>query len=159
VALGVAVFDLAAYVLHRLKHRYSWLWRLHRMHHSDPELDVTSSVRFHPFEIVTNAAMFAAVLVGFGIPRLSLAIYYAIVIPSNLLQHANIRFPAVVDRVLCILLVTPGMHQTHHSRIQNETDSCFSDGFSIWDRLFGTYRRADPAKLQFGLDPEYDRDE
>jgi sterol desaturase/sphingolipid hydroxylase (fatty acid hydroxylase superfamily) len=157
--LGVALYDLSGYCIHRAKHQVPFLWRIHRAHHSDPELDVTSAIRFHPFELVLNVPLISLLVTALGISRLSLALYLALSIPLNLLQHANVRFPRAIDRALRLVLSTPSVHQTHHSRVRSETDSCFADVFSFWDRLLGTFRIAEPSTLHFGVDEQYDRDD
>lgn len=150
VVLAILVLDLAIYFQHRIFHAVPWLWRLHRMHHADLEFDVTTGLRFHPFEILLSMAIKMAVVVVIGAPALAVVVFEVLLNATSLFNHGNVRLPQRVDRWLRLLLVTPDMHRVHHSAIQRETDSNF--GFSVpwWDRLFGTYR-AQPEKGHLGM--------
>lgn len=150
---ALILFDLWQYIWHRLNHRVPLLWRMHAVHHSDPELDVSSGVRFHTGEIALSALCRLAVLPAFGMTIEQLAVYELIVIPIVLFHHSNIRISPRVDRLLRTVIVTPRMHWVHHSRYQPETDSNFASGLSVWDRLLGTFRlRRDPSSIRLGLD-------
>lgn len=134
-----AAADLLDYALHRAAHNLGWLWRLHAVHHSDPHLDASTGARFHPLEISINAA---AKVIFFAVSGLPLWIEGVRVILLNsllFLQHANIEFPAGVER-LRWLLVTPGMHRIHHSPEAPLINSNYGMFFSFWDRIFGTFR-------------------
>jgi sterol desaturase/sphingolipid hydroxylase (fatty acid hydroxylase superfamily) len=153
IIFGVAALDLFAYYAHVLLHK-SWLgWQFHRVHHSENAVDVTTAFRQHPGETVWRIFWQLAAIVVFGIP-LWIVIVYLIFSGLNAeLEHANIRLNFRIDRFLRLLIVTPNMHKVHHSRDQRETDSNYSNIFSIWDRLFGTYTSSiDFRTLNYGLD-------
>ena len=153
VILGVLALDLFAYFAHVLLHK-SWLgWQFHRVHHSESAVDVTTAFRQHPGETVWRILWQLAAIIMFGIP-LWIVIVYLIFSGLNAeLEHANIRLNSRVDWFVRLLVVTPNMHKVHHSRDQIETDSNYSNIFSIWDRFFGTYTAAiDFHKLSYGLD-------
>lgn len=152
-ALALVLIDLWQYAWHRLNHRVPILWRFHAVHHSDAEMDASSGVRFHTGEIVLSGLARLAVLPAIGATVEHVALYELIVTPIVLFHHSNIRVPRRLDRVLRLIIVTPWMHWVHHSRWQPETDSNYSSGLSVWDRLFGTFRlRDDPRTISLGLD-------
>jgi sterol desaturase/sphingolipid hydroxylase (fatty acid hydroxylase superfamily) len=144
IAVSVVALDLVIYGQHAVFHRVPLLWRLHRMHHKDLDVDFTTGLRFHPVEIVISAAIrFAAVMI-LGAPAVAVILLEVILNSSSLFNHGNIRLGAA-DRVLRLLIVTPDMHRIHHSVIASETNSNYGFALSVWDRLFGTYR-ARPAR-------------
>lgn len=148
--IAIVVLDLAVYFQHRLFHHVPWLWRLHRMHHTDLEFDVTTGLRFHPLEILLSMLLKMAVVWLIGAPVLAVLVFEVVLNATSLFNHGNIRLPQTVDRWLRLILVTPDMHRVHHSAIRRETDSNF--GFSVpwWDRVFGTYC-AQPEKGHLGM--------
>lgn len=151
--IGLLAFDFWMYWWHRANHRIPWLWRLHRMHHSDPTVDATSALRFHTGEILLSGAARLVVLpiVGLSIPQLLL--YESILLPVILFHHSNVRFPRALDRGLLALLVTPAMHRVHHSRVREETDSNYGSILPYWDLLFRTFRlRQDASTIRVGLE-------
>ena len=144
--------DLFTYFAHVLLHT-SWLgWQFHRVHHSDREVNVTTAFRQHPGETVWRI-LWQVLAVGIlGIPVWAMLGYLVISTLNAQLEHANIRLAKSLDRVLRLLFVTPNMHKVHHSREQIETDTNYSNIFSIWDRIFGTYTpRIDFSVLRYGL--------
>jgi sterol desaturase/sphingolipid hydroxylase (fatty acid hydroxylase superfamily) len=149
-AVAVLVLDLAIYFQHRLFHAVPFLWRLHRMHHSDVDLDVTSGARFHPAEILLSIAIKLGVIAAMGPSAAAVLAFEVILNACSMFNHANVGLPARLERALRLVLVTPDLHRIHHSRDRIETDSNF--GFSVpwWDRLFGTFR-AEPARGQLGM--------
>ena len=149
-AVAVLVLDLAIYFQHRLFHAVPLLWRLHRMHHSDVDLDVTSGARFHPAEILLSIAIKLGVIAAMGPSAAAVLAFEVILNACSMFNHANVGLPARLERALRLVLVTPDLHRIHHSRDRIETDSNF--GFSVpwWDRLFGTFR-AEPARGQLGM--------
>ncbi len=152
LAVGFIVADLAEYLYHRLCHRWRWLWLIHAVHHSDPDLDVTTSLRFHPFETALETLMRMAVFLLLGIPLWIEVVRAVILNPVNLMQHANVAYPRWVERRLQWLVVTPALHRLHHSPVEAETNSNFGPGLSVWDRVFGTFRRPDQDRPQrYGL--------
>ena len=153
VLVGVAALDFFAYLAHLLLHK-SWLgWQFHRVHHSENAVDVTTAFRQHPGETVWRLLWQLAAIVVFGIPLWIVIIYLIISALNAQLEHANIKLFVGLDRLLRLLVVTPNMHKVHHSRDQRETDSNYSNIFSFWDRLLGTYTAdIDFRKLRYGLD-------
>jgi len=150
--LGFLLLDVFDYGFHRLIHRVRWLWLIHAVHHSDTQLDATTGMRFHPAEVTIQMLLKTVLLLTLGIPLWVEGARAVFVNPANLLQHANVAFPAWVERSFSWLLVTPAMHRIHHSPDMPETNSNYGAILSVWDRIFGTYRRPDAGRLQqFGL--------
>lgn len=152
LVLGVAALDLFTYFAHVLLHK-SWLgWQFHRVHHSENAVDVTTAFRQHPGETVWRILWQLAAIVVFGLP-LSVVIVYLLLSTLNAqLEHSNIKMNRSLDRCLRLLIVTPHMHKVHHSRDQKQTDSNYSNIFSFWDRVFGTYTsEVDFQSLRYGL--------
>ncbi|MDB5102472.1 MAG: sterol desaturase [Fibrobacteres bacterium] len=153
IALGIPLIDLAGYFLHRAWHRVPWIWRLHRVHHNDPTPDVTTSLRFHPLDLVLQFPVQALVLAVLGVPVLSAAVYFTLSLPLLFSQHANVRWNPRFDRFARIFISSPGYHRMHHSSVRSETDSNFADVFPLWDRLFGTYRTPKEVRdVRYGID-------
>ncbi|WP_420428039.1 sterol desaturase family protein [Algiphilus sp.] len=150
VALAWLLLDAAIYWQHRLMHRFGWLWRWHRVHHTDTELDASSALRFHPGELLLSAGYKMAVVVLLGAPPLAVLLFEALLAFAALFNHANWALRPGVDRWLRRWLVTPDMHRVHHSTVRDETDSNFGNVLSIWDHLFGSYRAA-PKDGQLGM--------
>ncbi len=140
VLLSILLLDLAIYLQHVLFHAVPGLWRLHRMHHADLEFDVTTGLRFHPVEIVLSMVIKLAVVSALGAPAVAVLMFEVLLNATALFNHANIRLPTGVDRVLRLVMVTPDMHRVHHSVIPAETNSNFGFNLPWWDRLLGTYR-------------------
>ncbi len=147
VPLAVLVLDLAIYLQHRVFHHIPVLWRLHRMHHADPELDATTGLRFHPVEILLSLGIKAAIVIALGAPPVAVLAFEVLLNATSLFNHADIRTSPRLDAWLRRLVVTPDMHRTHHSEVRAETDSCFGFCLPWWDHLFGTYRAAPAAGL------------
>lgn len=140
VLLSILLLDLAIYLQHVLFHAVPGLWRLHRMHHADLEFDVTTGLRFHPVEIVLSMVIKLAVVAALGAPAVAVLLFEVLLNATALFNHANIRLPDGLDRVLRWVVVTPDMHRVHHSIIPAETNSNFGFNLPWWDRLLGTYR-------------------
>lgn len=140
IVSAVLLLDLAIYWQHRLLHLIPLLWPLHRVHHSDTAFDVTTGVRFHPFEIALSMAIKLGLIVALGPAALAVVIFELLLSTASLLTHADFAFPPRVDRVLRAVIVTPSMHRIHHSVLREETDSNYGFNLSVWDRLFGSYR-------------------
>jgi sterol desaturase/sphingolipid hydroxylase (fatty acid hydroxylase superfamily) len=140
VLLSILLLDLAIYLQHVLFHAVPGLWRLHRMHHADLEFDVTTGLRFHPVEIVLSMVIKLAMVAALGAPAVAVLLFEVLLNATALFNHANIRLPAGVDRVLRWVMVTPDMHRVHHSVVPAETNSNFGFNLPWWDRLLGTYR-------------------
>jgi sterol desaturase/sphingolipid hydroxylase (fatty acid hydroxylase superfamily) len=140
VIASVLLLDLAIWAQHALFHWLPILWRLHRMHHADLDVDVTTGIRFHPLEILLSLFIKFAVVTGLGAPALAVLIFEVLLNLSSMFNHANVRLAPRLDRIARLLVVTPDMHRVHHSISRLETDSNFGFNFPWWDRLFGTYR-------------------
>lgn len=139
---ALVALDFAIYLQHVLFHAVPVLWRLHRVHHADPDFDVTTGTRFHPAEILLSMMIKLAVIAVIGAPPAAVLAFEIILNASAMFNHANLRLPAAVDRILRWVLVTPEMHRVHHSVEIAETNSNFGFNLPWWDRLFGTYRES-----------------
>jgi len=139
VILAVLLLDLAIYLQHLLMHRVPLLWRLHRVHHADLDIDLTTGSRFHTLEILVSMLIKAAVIFILGPALLAVLIFEALLSGMALFNHANVRLPGTIDRLLRLLLITPDVHRVHHSILRHETNSNYGFNLSIWDRAFGTY--------------------
>jgi len=139
VLIALVALDLAIYLQHRLFHAVPLLWRLHRVHHADLDLDVTSGVRFHPIEILISMVIKFAVIAALGAPLLAVIVFEVVLNATSLFNHSNLNIPPSVDRWLRLLVVTPDMHRVHHSLEKSEVDTNFGFNIPWWDRLFGTY--------------------
>jgi sterol desaturase/sphingolipid hydroxylase (fatty acid hydroxylase superfamily) len=153
------LFDAWMYLWHRANHAFGFLWRFHRLHHSDAEMDATTAVRFHVGEILISSAMRLALIPLLGVTVRQLLVYEALLLPVILFHHSNVRFPERLDRRVRLLIVTPAIHRVHHSRLRAESDSNYASVFSFWDRVAGTLRlRTDGRPVSFGL-PECEGEE
>ena len=156
--LGLMLFDGWMYLWHRANHEIGFLWRFHRVHHNDPEMDVTTAMRFHLGEMVISTLLRLMVIPLLGLTIGQLLLYETLLFPVILFHHSNVRFPERLDRRLRALIVTPAIHRIHHSEVRAETDSNYSSVFSFWDRIAGTFRlRPDGRPVDFGL-AEYSDD-
>ena len=140
------------YIWHVMVHRSSFLWRFHRMHHSDPNMDVSTALRFHPGEIILSTIFRWGIFLLLGVTAFDLLLYETIMLPIIFFHHSNYYLPEKVDKILRTVIVTPWMHWVHHSHIFEETNSNYGTIFSWWDRLFSTFRlREEPVTIQYGL--------
>jgi len=145
---GVIALDLTIYVQHVVFHYVPWLWRLHRMHHSDLDIDVTTGARFHPLEILLSLAIKMVAVAALGVPAEAVVIFEVLLNATSMFNHSNVALPPRLDKLARWIVVTPQMHQVHHSIEREETDSNFGFNLPWWDRLFGTYRAAPRAGEQ-----------
>lgn len=145
IPLTILLLDLLIYWQHRVTHAVPLLWRLHRVHHADPELDATSALRFHPFEILLSMGLKMLAVVALGAPPVAVLAFEVLLNATAMFNHAAIALPKRLEAALRLVLVTPDMHRTHHSEVQAETDSCYGFCLPWWDRLFGSYRAAPAA--------------
>ncbi|MFL5000323.1 MAG: sterol desaturase family protein [Xanthobacteraceae bacterium] len=143
--LGFLLLDLLIYAQHVVFHHVPVLWRLHRMHHADLDIDVTTGGRFHPIEILLSMLIKIAAVLAFGIPAIAVVIFEVALNATSMFNHSNVAMPERLDRIVRWLVVTPDMHRVHHSIERRETDSNFGFNLPWWDRLFGTYRSAPAA--------------
>ena len=149
---AILLLDGWTYAWHWMNHRIPILWRFHRMHHSDAEMDVTTANRFHFGEIAASSLLRIPLILLLGIRLPELVLYEVMMFAVVQFHHANIGLPGWLDRVLRVFIVTPAMHKVHHSREVAETNSNYTSLLSFWDRLFGTFRiRENPREIQFGL--------
>lgn len=157
--LAILLIDCWMYLWHRANHEIPFLWRFHRVHHSDPSLDVTTALRFHTGEIIISSVLRLLVVPLIGASLWQVLLYEALLLPVIQFHHSNVRVSDRADRALQLLIASPYMHRIHHSRLRAETDSNYSSIFSVWDRLFRSFRyRRDVENLNFGL-AEYDGEE
>ncbi len=140
VLIGVLLLDLVIYLQHVMFHMLPLFWRLHGMHHTDLDIDVTSGLRFHPLEMFLSTLIKLGAVAFLGIPALAVLIFEVLLNGTSMFSHGNIHLREGFDRVLRLFVVTPDMHRVHHSVIIRETNSNFGFNFPWWDRLFGTYR-------------------
>ncbi len=140
ILLTIAVLDAVYYWIHRLYHVTPLLWRVHLVHHSDQDFDVSTAFRHHPFEAIISLSLVIPIVALLGLPPLGVLWFLILRSVVFYFEHANLKLPAALDSKLRWCIVTPEMHRIHHSTIRCETDSNFGDLFPFWDRLFGTYR-------------------
>ena len=154
ILVSVLVMDFVIYLQHAMFHYIPLLWRLHRMHHTDLDIDVTTGARFHPIEIILSMLIKMALVLVIGPPVLAVVIFEVLLNLTSMFNHGNIYISVKVDKVLRLFVVTPDMHRVHHSTIPKETNSNFGFNIPWWDKLFGTYC-AQPEKghvdMQIGL--------
>ena len=152
IVLTIFILDFAMYVRHRFNHAIPFLWRFHRVHHSDPHMDVTTASRFHFGEVTLSAAINYALMLSLGASIWEVRIFKLIFVFMTQLAHSNIRLLKPLEDMIWLIFVSPSMHRIHHSDIRRETDSNYGTIFSIWDRLFRTLtQKADSQKIYFGL--------
>ena len=159
IVAGIFLIDLCTYGVHRTLHKVPALWRVHRVHHADAELDASSGLRLHPFELMLLLSTLTTVLPVLGVSTASYILYNTLALPWFLLNHSNMKYPAWFELWGSLLMSTPDWHRVHHSAYQPETDSHYSCLFSVWDRLFGTARKANAETIQFGLDQYREHDD
>jgi sterol desaturase/sphingolipid hydroxylase (fatty acid hydroxylase superfamily) len=150
VAVALVVLDFAIWFQHFASHKVPVLWRLHRMHHADTDIDVTTALRFHPIEIGLSMLYKVCWVVALGPSVLAVVVFEIVLNACAMFNHANIRLPERLDRVVRLLIVTPDMHRVHHSVVRAEHTSNYGFNLSIWDRLFATYT-AQPALGHTGM--------
>lgn len=140
VVITVLVLDVTIYWQHRLFHVVPFLWRFHRVHHADPDLDVTSGFRFHPIEIILSLMIKLAVITLLGAHPIGVLLFEIALSSGSLFNHTNMNIRGRLDWFLRLFVVTPDMHRIHHSPNPLETNSNYSFTISVWDRIFGSYR-------------------
>ncbi len=145
ILLGLIVLDLALYLQHVMFHALPTLWRLHMMHHSDMDLDVTTGVRFHPAEVAVSMLIKLGAVILIGTSPLAVLLFEVLLNGTSMFNHSNIRIPTNIDRALRWIIVTPDMHRIHHSTLPHETNRNFGFNLPWWDRLLGTYLN-DPSE-------------
>ena len=154
VVLSIVALDLAIYLQHVMFHAVPVLWRMHMVHHADLDIDVTTGLRFHTFEIVLSLGIKLTAVVLLGAPALAVLVFEVLLNATSMFSHGNLQLPDWLDRALRLFLVTPDMHRVHHSVLAAETNSNFGFNLPWWDFLFGTYRDQPAAghdKMTIGL--------
>ena len=150
--LALLLFDAWMYAWHRASHRIHFLWRFHRVHHTDRQMDASTALRFHVGEIFISFLVRLPVVALLGLSLFELLMYEALLQPIIIFHHSNVALPEKIDRVLRKVIVTPNMHRVHHSDVPRETHSNFSSIFSWWDKIFSSFQfRENTHEIQFGL--------
>ncbi|MDH3667002.1 MAG: sterol desaturase family protein [Paracoccaceae bacterium] len=153
--LAFVILDLAIWLQHLLSHRIPILWRLHRVHHADRDVDVTTAIRFHPIEIALSMGLKIGLVYAFGVPVIAVIAFEVVLNGAAMFNHGNVRLPRAIESLVRTLIVTPDMHRIHHSVRRAEHDANYGFNFSVWDRLFGTYvaePKAGHRAMTLGLD-------
>lgn len=145
--LSLLALDLLIYGQHVAFHHVGILWRMHKVHHADPSLDVTTALRFHPFEILLSMLVKMAAVAALGVPPVAIVVFEVLLNACAMFNHSNFRLRPDVNRLLQAIIVTPDMHRVHHSVVVKEQNSNFGFNLSIWDRIFATYHQADRGAL------------
>jgi len=140
ILVAVLALDFTIYLQHAMFHFIPTLWRLHRVHHTDLDFDVTTGIRFHPLEIILSMGIKMAAVVLLGAPALAVVLFEILLNATSLFNHGNVRFPRNLDRIFRLFVVTPEMHRVHHSVLIKEFNSNFGFNLPWWDHLMGTYR-------------------
>jgi len=150
IVLGILGLDLVIYLQHAMFHAIPVFWRLHRMHHTDLDFDVTTGIRFHPIEIFLSMGIKMAAVMVLGASAIAVVLFEVLLNATSMFNHGNVRLPGRIDRMLRLLVVTPEMHRVHHSVVIQEHNSNFGFNFPWWDRLLGTYQDQ-PARGHEGM--------
>ncbi|MCB2067640.1 MAG: sterol desaturase family protein [Erythrobacter sp.] len=156
--VALAGQTLVLYWLHRLSHAFAPLWRIHRVHHADPALDLSTGLRHHPAEVLITAPFHYGVVIALGLPAWAALLAGFLLFAGTLFKHLDASLPPRLERALGLVIATPALHRYHHSAHQPETDSNFGNFLIVWDRLFGTFHPASPAGPErLGLGDAHDR--
>jgi sterol desaturase/sphingolipid hydroxylase (fatty acid hydroxylase superfamily) len=150
VILSLLILDGLIYSQHLIFHTIPRLWQLHKVHHADPDCDVTTGLRFHPLEILLSMGIKITAIFSLGTPPLAVLIFEVLLNATAMFNHSNVSFPPAMERLLRWVIVTPDMHRIHHSVIPQETNSNYGFNLPWWDYLAGTYR-AEPAQGYQGM--------
>jgi sterol desaturase/sphingolipid hydroxylase (fatty acid hydroxylase superfamily) len=157
VVFGILSMDFfGGWLVHIVQHKVPIFWRMHMLHHTDNNVDVTSGLRHHPLEALFRWIFFYAGILITGLPIYAVMVAQTLMSVFTMFTHANIQLPAWLDKGMSYFLISPNMHKVHHHWQQPFTDSNYGTTFSIWDRMFGTYKVLDPQKIRYGLDRYYD---
>jgi sterol desaturase/sphingolipid hydroxylase (fatty acid hydroxylase superfamily) len=150
--LAFVLLDFCDYLYHVTMHKLSWLWRFHLVHHSDQDLDVSTTLREHPGETFVRVCFLIVWVLFLGVSWPALLLRQTAETVSNLTSHSRCRLPASLDRILGWIFITPNLHHVHHHHERPYTDRNYGDVFSVWDRLFGTYAQLQICVTKFGID-------
>lgn len=160
LVVAVILLDFVVYAQHAAFHHVPVLWRMHRVHHADLDVDVTTGVRFHPLEIAVSMLIKLSAVAVIGAGAAAVVVFEVLLNATAMFNHANLKLPRALDRALRLVVVTPDMHRVHHSVHRDETDSNFGFNLSCWDRLFGSYRarpRDGHPEMMIGLPDHRDQ--
>ena len=155
IIIGALALDFSSWLVHLVMHKVKPLWRFHLIHHTDNTVDVTTGLRHHPGDSILRGIFFLILIFVSGAPMYSVMFYQTLLVLVTAFTHANISLPKPIDKIISYILVSPNMHKVHHHWKQPYTDSNYGGVFSIWDRLFGTYKTLDPGEIRYGLDRYY----
>src|SRR4030095_4834125 len=144
IIIGVLALDFSSWLVHLIMHKAKLLWGFHLIHHTDNNVDVTTGLRHHPGDSILRGVFFMLLIFVSGAPMYAVMIYQTLLVLATAFTHANISLPKPVDKIISYFLVSPNMHKVHHHWKQPYTDSNYGAVFSIWDRLFGTYKTLEP---------------
>jgi sterol desaturase/sphingolipid hydroxylase (fatty acid hydroxylase superfamily) len=148
LAAAFLLLDFLHYAAHRCQHALPWLWRFHALHHSDPDVDVTTSVRHHPIEYLIAGGFYWLAVLALGIPVAVVTVHAVAVFAAAGITHGNVWFPQWLERALQPVAVTLDLHLIHHSVEYKEANSNFGAVLSVWDRLFGTFTPAPRTRVE-----------
>ena len=157
IVLAIIILDLIMYFQHVLFHSVPTLARLHAVHHADPDFDLTTGIRFHPFEILLSALIKVGAVAALGAPVLAVVVFEVLLNATAMFNHANVSLPAWLESWVRRVLVTPDMHRIHHSTVEAERNSNYGFSLSVWDRFFGTLTLSSRGELEIGLADWRDR--
>lgn len=151
ILLAFLLLDLAIWAQHAMFHHVPLLWRFHRVHHADRDMDVTTGLRFHPVEIAASMLIKIGLVYLLGPAAAAVVIFEVALNACSMFSHSNLRMAPRVERALRRLIVTPDMHRSHHSVRREEHDTNFGFCLSVWDRLSGLYTQ-DPRGGHLGME-------
>jgi sterol desaturase/sphingolipid hydroxylase (fatty acid hydroxylase superfamily) len=150
--LSVLLLDLVSYAWHRANHVVPFLWRWHQVHHSDPSFTVTTSLRFHPGELLLSLPLRIAAVIAFGVPVLAVVVFEVMFTLANSVEHGDIDLPERFESAMSRVFVTPALHRWHHTEVRADRDRNYGTIFSFWDRLFGSFTASDSrTRVRTGL--------
>ncbi len=153
IVIGLLLLDfIGAYLIHFVEHQIKWMWKFHIIHHADTNIDTTTATRHHPGESIFRLTFTILAVFIVGAPIWMVFMYQSISVLLSQFNHANINLPPWLDKAISLIFVSPNMHKVHHHFKQPYTDSNYGNIFSIWDRLFGTFKTLAPEKLIYGID-------
>ena len=151
--VGLLLLDLiGAWLVHYVEHHVKWMWKFHLIHHTDQNVDTTTANRHHPGESVFRFVFTTSAVLIVGAPMWMVFLYQTLSLVFTQFNHSNVKMPDWLDNMLALVICSPNMHRVHHHYRMPYTDSNYGNIFSFWDRIFGTYIKADNKKLKYGVD-------
>ena len=155
---GIVLLDFFEYLYHLMMHKFNYFWAFHLIHHTDKQLDVSTTVREHPIETMVRVCFMILTVYITGVPILVLMIRQFIQSLANITSHTSISFSNRFERFFKLIFITPDLHKVHHHHKLPYTDCNYGDILCIWDRIFGTYKELDSSKIVYGLDIAEDKE-